>query len=96
MNELKIIATIIIKEEYRDELEKVFHTVVDATREEPGCLSYNLHQDTKDSLKYVILEEWKDQVAIDSHNQSPHFLEFAKAIDGKIESLSIDVVRQLY
>lgn len=96
MSELKIIATIIIKEEFRSELMDVFKSVVDATRKEPGCISYNLNQDVKDATKYVILEQWKDQSAIDSHNESTHFQAFAKAIQGKIESLIIDVVKEVY
>ncbi len=96
MNELKIIATILIKDEFRNELMEVFKTVVDATRREPGCISYKLNQDVKDSNKYIILEEWKDQQAIDSHNASDHFQTFAKAIQGKIDNLTIDVVKEIY
>lgn len=95
MTELKIIAAIVIKEEYKDELMTIFHTVVEETRKEAGCIAYALHQDVKNSKKYIILEEWKDQAAIDSHNASPHFQAFAKGIEGKIESLSIDVIREI-
>jgi len=96
MNELKIVAAIVIKDQFRDELMEVFKTVVNETRKEPGCISYKLHQDTKNSDKYIILEEWKDQNAIDLHNASAHFQSFAKAIDGKIESLAIDVIKEIY
>lgn len=96
MSELKIIATIVIKKEYKEELEKVFHTVVDETRKEPGNVSYALHQDTKNAQKYVILEVWKNQEAIDLHNNTPHFKSFAAAINGKIEGLEIDIVKEIY
>ncbi|MDR2953784.1 MAG: antibiotic biosynthesis monooxygenase [Prevotella sp.] len=96
MMELKIIAVIIVKPEYQEELEKVFRTVVDETRKEKGNVSYDLHQDITNPLKYTILEIWKSQVAIDEHNASAHFKAFVAAIEGKIESLTIDVIKQIY
>lgn len=96
MMELKIIAVIVVKAAFQEEMEKILHTVVDETRREPGNVSYDLHQDCKDPLKYTILEVWKSQVAIDSHNESAHFKAFVKAIEGKVDSLTVDVIKQVY
>ena len=51
MMELKIVAVIVVKAAYQEELEKVFHTVVDETRKETGNVSYDLHQDCQNPLK---------------------------------------------
>lgn len=96
MKELKIVATIVVKEEYKDELLPVFQQVVDETRKEEGNISYDLHQDINNPLKFVILEVWKSQQAIDSHNISEHFRAFAKAIRKKTDSLTIDVMEKIY
>jgi len=96
MTELKIIAVIVVKSAFREEIEKVLRTVVDETRREPGNVSYDLHQDCKDPLKYTILEVWKSQNAIDLHNESAHFKAFVGAIEGKVDSLSVDVIKQVY
>ncbi|NDV47820.1 antibiotic biosynthesis monooxygenase [Paludibacter sp. 221] len=96
MKELKIVATIVVKKEFYDELITVFQTVVNETRKEAGNVSYDLHQDTKNPLKFIILEVWKSQEAIDEHNASEHFGAFAKAIENKIEGLSIDVIEKIY
>lgn len=96
MTELKIVAAIVVKAEHQAELEKVFHTVVDETRKEAGNVSYDLHQDVQNPLKYTILEVWQSQDAIDSHNESAHFKAFAAAIDGKVDSLVIDVIKKVY
>ncbi|MFV0310422.1 MAG: putative quinol monooxygenase [Dysgonomonas sp.] len=96
MMELKIVAVIVVKAAYKEELEKVFHTVVDETRKETGNVSYDLHQDCKDPLKYTILEVWKSQAAIDEHNTSAHFKAFVAAIEGKIESLTVDIIKKIY
>lgn len=94
--ELKIVAVITVKTEFKAELEKVFRTVVDETRKESGNVSYDLHQDSQNPLKYTILEVWKSQTAIDEHNASAHFKAFVSAVDGKIDSLTVDVIKQIY
>jgi quinol monooxygenase YgiN len=96
MMELKIVAAIVVKAAYQDELEKVFRTVVDATRKEAGNVSYDLHQDCQNPLKYTILEVWKSQAAIDEHNASAHFKAFVEAVEGKVDSLTVDVIKQIY
>lgn len=96
MSELKIIATIVAKPAHQKELEKVCQAVVDGSRKEAGNVAYELHQDTKNPPKYVILEVWQSQAAIDTHNETAHFKKFVKDIEGKIESLTIDVVKKIY
>lgn len=96
MSELKIIAVITAKEAYQQDILKALHAVVDGTRKEEGNVSYDLHQDTKNPLKYTIIEVWKSQEAIDSHNQTEHFLSFVKAIENKVDGLDIDVIKKVY
>lgn len=96
MSKLKIIATIIAKPECKEEVLKIMHTVCDATRKEEGNISYILHGDIKDDSKLILIEDWKSQEAIDIHNNMPHFLAFKKAIDGKINDLNIDIIKEIY
>lgn len=96
MGKLKIIATIVAKAEFTDDVLKALHKVTDATRKEEGNISYTLHKNTADELKFIILEEWKSQEAIDFHNQTVHFQTFKVDLDGKIESLDVDVVQEIY
>ncbi|MFR9166562.1 MAG: putative quinol monooxygenase [Dysgonomonas sp.] len=94
--ELQIVATIEVKEPYKNELLTVFKNVVDESRKEIGNISYDLFQDVKNPLKFVIMEVWKSQDAIDEHNASIHFNDFVKKIDGKVNSLIVDVVKKVY
>lgn len=96
MNELKIIAVVSLKQEYKDEVIKAIHKVVDATRNEEGNISYELCENINKPLEVTILEVWKSQEAIDFHNASPHFNDFVKAIEGKVDGLKIDVIRKIY
>ncbi|MDH6305123.1 quinol monooxygenase YgiN [Parabacteroides sp. PF5-5] len=81
--ELVIVAHVTIDPEYQDQMIKVFDAVVKGTRQEPGCVSYVLHQHVDNPQKFTFVEVWKSQAAIKAHNESAHFQEFAKAIEGK-------------
>jgi quinol monooxygenase YgiN len=96
MKNLKIVATIVIKEEFQDFLPEELKKIVEGTRTEAGNISYVLHQDINNPLKYIILEEWKSSEAIREHNKTKHYIEFKKAIEGKIESLQVNIVRELF
>lgn len=96
MKELKIVAQIIVKKDYQNELEIVFRSLVNKTRKEEGNISYDLFQSLQNPLEYTILETWNSQEAIDFHNSTPHFNSFKDAITNKIDNLSISVMEKIY
>ncbi len=54
--------------------------VVEATRKEPGCLSYTLYQSPMDPASFLFYEEYENDAAIVIHGNSDHFKVFAGAI----------------
>ncbi|MDR2038849.1 MAG: antibiotic biosynthesis monooxygenase [Bacteroidales bacterium] len=94
-NELTIVANVTINPEFKDELMKTFQVIVNATRKEPGNISYGLYENTQDPLKFTFVEKWKSQDAINTHNNSAHFQEFVKAVEGKAE-LEVMVLKQKF
>ncbi len=93
---MKVIAGLLVKAEHYEEINNAFHKVVDETRKEEGNISYDLHQDAKEPLKYIIIGSWKSQDAIDQHNTSIHFRNFLKIIEGKLDSLEVEVMKKVY
>lgn len=96
MSTLKIIATITVKTEFKNEVLEMLHSVTDASRKEEGNISYVLHEDINNNAKVIILEEWKSQEAIDFHNQTEHFLLLKKELGKNAENLTIDIIRETY
>jgi quinol monooxygenase YgiN len=43
-----------------------------STRQEPGCLQYDLHVDLSDPGSLAIYERWRDQAALDAHMKMPY------------------------
>lgn len=96
MTELKIVATLIIKNGYNREFEEILHFIADESRKESGNISYEIHQDIKNPLKFIILETWKSQEAINEHNLTLHFKKFTDSIKNKIDMLQIDIIKKIY
>jgi len=92
---LTIVATVVVKSEYKDDVLKAIKAVVDATRKEPGNIFYEVFEDVKNPLKFVFIETWKSQAAIDTHNKAAHFNDFVKAVEGKA-TLEASTLRQKF
>jgi quinol monooxygenase YgiN len=66
--------------ERRDELVRIGEEVASASRAEDGCLSYALYADTTNADRFVFVEEWESQEALERHFGTPHIALFMKAI----------------
>lgn len=70
---LKVIAQDFMKLEALDIVRPLYQELVELTRQEPLCISYDLHVDQKDPGHFVFIETWPDQAALDAHCASEHF-----------------------
>jgi quinol monooxygenase YgiN len=62
--------------ERREECVRVGQEVARASRAEAGCLAYAIYQDTEDENRFVFVEEWADQAALDAHFATEHVSTF--------------------
>ena len=54
----------------RDQLIEVAQKVAAASREEAGCIDYRLFEDTEQPNRFVFVEEWQDEEAL--QRRFPH------------------------
>lgn len=54
------------------------------TREEEGCLRYDLFESAAAPGTFVTVEEWRDQSALDQHLASPHIAAALGAVGGAL------------
>ncbi|OAT18260.1 putative quinol monooxygenase [Proteus myxofaciens] len=95
MSEVRIVATMVAKEQYKDTVCNALKAVVTPSREEAGNTSYELHQDVSHDDTYVFFEVWKSQQAVDEHNNSEHFKKLLSQIDGKLDVLDIKILKKI-
>jgi (4S)-4-hydroxy-5-phosphonooxypentane-2,3-dione isomerase len=43
---------------------------------EPDCHLFAVHQDTSEPARFLLVEHYTDEAALQHHRQSPHFLAF--------------------
>ncbi|MBM3941935.1 MAG: antibiotic biosynthesis monooxygenase [SAR202 cluster bacterium] len=46
---------------------------------EPGCLRFDVLQDTTDPNRVYLMEEYRDEAAFETHTKQPHFTKFFEA-----------------
>ena len=67
------------------DLKAALIPVVAASRQEPGCINYDLHEDEADAERFVIYENWRDQAALDRHFEQPHSVALAAKLPDLLE-----------
>ncbi len=84
------------KEEHTEKLKGLLENLVASSRQEPGCVQYDLHQDVQDSSTFVFHEVWENKEALGIHNSQEYFKSFfAQAPDLLLEKPQIIVTNKL-
>ena len=82
---LRVIVRIKAKPDKVDEARTVLIGVVDPSRIEPGCISYNLLQNRDDPSDFAFASEWKDEYALRVHTASDHIKGLGLKLKGIVE-----------
>jgi quinol monooxygenase YgiN len=78
---LTVIAILKAKPGQEAALRQELLRLIPPTRSEPGCLNYDLHQDTEDPARFVFHENWASKQHLDTHLETPHLKALAARAD---------------
>ena len=73
---LIVVAKFTVKPGKKQEIIQLAQELIAATRQEAGCISYNLLEDPYQENGMVFFEEWADKQALQSHFTMPHIAEW--------------------
>ena len=98
---MMIVANLTVKPESVSAFTEAAKEVIAKSNSETGCSFYQLYQDPYDNTKFVFVEEYKDQAAVDAHFATDHFAAFGSKIGDlligapviKIISVSKEVIQ---
>jgi len=80
MSEVAVVAIFVAKPGKEEELRQVLEANVEPTRKERGALQYDLHRDIKEPRRFIFVERWESEAALEEHGKSTHIQAFrAKA-----------------
>jgi quinol monooxygenase YgiN len=90
-NSLKVVAIAETSADKAEELKKVCLGLIEPTRKEKGCISYELYQDNSNPGTFSFIEEWESRELLDIHLKSPHLVAAVEAF-GKIVTKDLVVL----
>lgn len=80
---LTVVAEMQAKPGMEDELRRRATALVAPTRQEEGCVQYDLHVSTDQPGRLVFYENWTSRAALDKHSASAHIQAF-RATAGEV------------
>jgi len=69
---LRVIARVRAKTEHVAQVREILSALVEPTRRESGCLSYELLQNGSDPADFVFVEKWASAAAEQAHFATQH------------------------
>ena len=79
-SEVRIVAEATAKPGRADALRAALLAMIPPSVAEPGCVSYELHEDRAEPGHFIFVERWADAAAFQFHTTTPHFRELGPAI----------------
>lgn len=65
------------RESDREPVKEYLRKLAEASRNEPGCVSFFPHMVEGEPATVLIYEQYADATALEYHRSSPHFSEYA-------------------
>ena len=69
---LRVVARMKARAGKGSELRDLLQGLVEPTRKEPGCITYELLENNDDPGEFTFVEEWTDGKALDAHFATEH------------------------
>jgi quinol monooxygenase YgiN len=66
-----------IDQKDHEKIVEILVPLTEASRREPGCVTYIPHFIEGDNATVLIYEQYRDEAALDEHRSSPHFAQYA-------------------
>ncbi len=93
-----LMVTIQVKPEHREAfMEAMLDDARGSNEDEPGCLRFDVLQDTEDPNRVHLYEVYRDEAALEAHRQAPHYTKWRATVqDWFAEPPARHVCRNVY
>lgn len=78
---IRLNAFLKVDEKDRQRVLSLANQLVDKSRQDEGCISYDFFESTTISGVFMFCETWKDQESLDKHANAQHFLHLVPEIE---------------
>ena len=86
---LTIVAHITAKSDQIELVKSELEKLIDTTRNEAGCLQYDLHQDNENPAHFMFFENWETRDLWQVHMNNQHLKDYLSATEGAVEDFKL-------
>ena len=83
-NSLRVVARIKARPDKVGEVRELLGGLVEPTRRESGCVSYELLQNRADPTDFTFVEEWESDADLEAHFATEHLQNATQKIEGLV------------
>lgn len=94
-NPVSAVVTVTAKPGMEKTLEELLLGLSKFSKEEDGCMSYDLQRDVHNRRTFVITETWTNRATFEAHGVSPHMDIYKKSVAPLVEARGANVVQDL-
>lgn len=94
-NTLTIVARIEAKADQLDLVKSELLKLIEPTRQEEGCIQYELHQDNSNPELFIFFENWKNRELWQEHMSSEHVKAYGLATKGAVASFNLNEMTKI-
>src|SRR5690606_11552013 len=87
---LTLLAQITARPGHAAAVADALRELVAASRQESGSLQYDLHVQRDDADRFVMIEQWQDDAALQAHCNTPHYLHFGQTFGDRVVGLELE------
>jgi len=73
--------TFIAKNDGIEEMKALLKTMIQASKDEDGCLLYDIFQLKNEPKNFVVVESWANEKALDGHKESAHYKHYKSSFE---------------
>ena len=81
---IRVVARVVALPETLEAVKSVLMGIMEPTRNEEGCISYELLHNEEDLTDFTFVEEWEDRTVLEAHLASAHIKAAASQLKGLV------------
>jgi quinol monooxygenase YgiN len=86
MTQVAVVSINTAKPGQEAKLEAALRALVEPSRKDSGCITYDLHRDIQDPRTFVFFELWESLELLQAHGKAPHVAAFGAQRGDIVES----------
>ena len=95
MAKLTVLANITANADKIELVKAELLKLIDITRAEAGCITYDLHQDNDNPAHFLFFENWESRELWQAHMGAQHLADYLAATDGCVEEFTLNEMTRI-